>query len=46
MRIFCGHRILNSGEIISGILNGVMKVTKESAKQNEVVKNIWDQGDN
>lgn len=46
MRIFCGHRILNSGEIISGILNGVMKDTKEPAKQSEVVKNIWDQGDN
>lgn len=46
MRIFRGHRILNSGEVSSGILSGGMKDTKEPAKQSEVVKNISDEGDN
>jgi len=46
MRIFHGHRILNSGEVSSGILSGGMKDTKEPAKQSEVVKTISDEGDN
>ena len=44
MRISRGHRIRNSGEVISGILSGGMKDTEEPAKQMEVVKNISDQG--
>lgn len=44
MRISRGHRILNSGEVISGILSGGMQDTEEPAKQMEVVKNISDQG--
>ena len=46
MRIFHGHRILYSDEVISGILSGGVKDKKEPANQSEVVKNIPDQRDN